>query len=167
MKAYSGKRDIAQLFLSIGTTYIWMVNFMPQPLSTSEQKDLVLSTILGGRHIRLGTVNEIKNTLPLLGFEPQIAQPVAFAVLVHSLYGWFNFYCDWVVSKTIPVMGIRILRFQIIVLDTESTSLQPNCSNQACAATYLLLFIHAYGEHTFPFTFTADVHQPCSYLKFP
>jgi len=32
MKAYSGRRGIAQLFLSIGTTQMWMVNFMPQPL---------------------------------------------------------------------------------------------------------------------------------------
>jgi len=31
---------------------------MPQQLSTSEKKDLVLSTILGGRHIRLGTITK-------------------------------------------------------------------------------------------------------------
>jgi len=49
--------------------------------------------MLGVRHIQLGTY-EIKNILPLLGFEPRIAQLIAFAVLAHSLYGGFNVNCD-------------------------------------------------------------------------
>jgi len=94
MKAYSGRRGIAQPFLSIGTTQIRMVNFIPQPLLTSEKKRPGIEYDARWAPHPVGHCYEIKNILPLLGFEPRVAQPVPFAVLVHSLYGGFNFYCD-------------------------------------------------------------------------
>lgn len=71
---YRRSRGIALIFLDLSTRSRQVVTFMPSSFTPGEKTRYAK---LGEPQSRSGCSEEDKNLLPLPGFEPQFAQPVA------------------------------------------------------------------------------------------
>jgi hypothetical protein len=77
MKVYRWSTGIAPLILNLGTRWRWVFNLSPRPFYPEKESRYPSNRRLGGPQSRSGRFGEENDLLPLLGFKPQIAQPVA------------------------------------------------------------------------------------------
>jgi hypothetical protein len=77
MEAYWRSRVIAPRILDLGTSWRWVVSFMPRPLFPHEKNPLYpLDRRLGKPQSRSRRAGEEKNSQPLPALEHLIIQPV-------------------------------------------------------------------------------------------
>jgi hypothetical protein len=90
MKAYRGRRSIAPLVLNVCIRLRWVGIFALWLLYPQGRTWYLLNRRLGGPQCQSGYFRDEKNSLPLLGFEPQIVQSL-YWLWYHGTPFWIFF----------------------------------------------------------------------------